>query len=93
MRLLDCGGMPKATGRGLTNPRNETKISRALGYTHICTERKEILPMLRIGTRERESPQPGIRFRKSGLRLHRHSLGDSESRAEHGLPGLTILVL
>src|SRR5436309_1156818 len=70
MRLLDCGGMLKATGRGLTNPRNETKISRALGYTHICTERKEILPMPRIGTRGRQSPQPGIRFRKSGMRLN-----------------------
>jgi len=49
--------------------------------------------MPRIGIRGQESPQPGIRFRKSGLRLHRHSLGDSESRAEHGLPGLKILVL
>lgn len=49
--------------------------------------------MPRIGTRGQESPQPGIRFRKSGLRLHRHSLGDSESRAEHSFLGLTILVL
>ena len=67
--LGGLGGMPRAIGRGRTNPRSKTKASRDRGYTPTCTGRKAIRATQPTGTPVQASPRAETHWMRNGSLL------------------------
>src|SRR5215467_4563682 len=52
--------MPRAIGRGRTNPHNKTKAWRVRGFTRTCIAKRAIRAMQPIGTTGQPSPYGGL---------------------------------